>query len=515
MANLQIALLGEEETDDGLDTDKRIEGDIEEDTDDDSSIEDTDDDSSDEDSEDDEEEAVLPEIGEMAVDDIIEEDRVKEDEAQRCVRSASRLQKISEIVTECYKKDGLTKQLLYLAQELHTQEKQLLGINAKRKNVSLESYIAPKYNIVLEGFMDTIKSIIDAIIKFFKDSIEWLKKFFKAVNLDRTASTAKASTVIESIVSNREKIKKNTSKVARDFIAQKYSQKDYISDTMLSSKLKVNYENIRNYSSALSNVLYLINHKAATRQEYVYGIKPMYIEDVVGEDIITVLNKYKDNNFTDFPTKPFNPHVLCHPEVNDNDFKLQEADTHSDKVESRVATEGNIFHIQCKLFGNYHVVHEYNKFFKSDTAQVNVTITAKEMFEFMNNWNISIMRIPPKSGSDNGTLRNIPTEELGHLDVTFKAIYSALSGTSKQIDSITVMKKTIIDALEKIKHTQLTNEDTAVKSDASKISSALMSIRRIADSYMSSKIMFTTGILDAWSKYLDAILQKEMQIANS
>jgi hypothetical protein len=430
---------------------------------------------------------------EEPVDDALATQEVSHDAIDEAVTANDELTAIAESLMESARTNGSfdyhTTKIAKIALEARRKQ---LGFKDKSSNISLENFTdidkSINVKVVMEGFMDTIKSIFMAIVNVIKKSIETIKKFFMDF--------------LFNIKNDIEFTKLITSKVLKqrkDKEVKSYEKENYVINAQLASMLLIDNKQVSNYKDEFLNILNTIDNKAdGGYSEFLNTFDDKFTK-VIDEEIKSKLSGGKPATgvleFTPFSFISKSGHGTVNYTATTN-------------YHGRSAKEHYSFYVQKPTLGNMTAVHEIHNWFTKNGSN---GLNNWEVMQAIKGWDINLIEAEIK-GNNTGGIRYCDSKEIEDTSKVVLDIFYSIQNFETTIDKLNVFK-TKLEGICKDASNHLNNYKTANNVDGIKIANAVVgtmsNVVRLMDRTTHQYIKYARSTGNMWSLYLKAVYKKE------
>lgn len=434
---------------------------------------------------------------ESPVDDSMDTQEVTQDAITEAVEANDELVAIAEALMEYAKTNGSidynTTKIAKIS--LEARKKQLM-FKTVESNISLENFTeidkASNVTVVLESFMDVIRNIFQAIINAIKASIEAIKKFF--------------TDYLFNIKNDIEFIKVITDKVLRqrkDKSVKEYDKTNYIINSQLSHRLLINNKQVDNYAVEFTNILNTIDNKAdGGVSEFTNSFDDSFIK-VINEEINNKLlggNKPVNGvlEFTPFSFISKNSHGTVNYTASKNHY-------------GRSAKQHYTFYIQRTTLGDMAVIHEINDVF---ARGVKTGLNNWETLQAIRGWDINLIKAEIK-GSNDGGIRYVDNREIEATTKVVLDIFYNIQKFETTIDKLNDFKLKL-ESISKAAATHKLDPASPQSVDGIKTANAIVgamtNVIKVMDKTTHQYIKYARSTGNMWSLYLKAVYEKEKAV---
>lgn len=441
-----------------------------------------------------EEAATVADNIESPVDDSMDTQEVTQDAVEEAVQANDELVAIAEALMEYAKTNGSidynTTKIAKIS--LEARKKQLMFKSAE-SNISLENFTeidkAKNIDVVLEGFMDVIRNIFQAIINAIKASIEAIKKFFTDYLFNIKNDIEFTKVITDKVLKQR-----------KDKTVKEYNKTNYIINSELSHRLLIDNKQVDSYAVEFTNILNTIDNKAeGGYSEFTHSFDDSFVK-VINEEID---NKILQGN------KPVNSILEFVP------FNFISKNSHgtvnytaSKNYHGRSAKQHYTFYIQRTTLGDMVVIHEINDVF---TRGVKTGLNNLETLQAIRGWDINLIKAEVK-GSNDGGIRYVDNHEIEATTKVVLDIFYSIQKFDTTIEKLNGFKLKL-EAVAKAAANHNLDPKSTQGADGIKIANAIVgamtNVIKVMDKTTHQYIKYARSTGNMWSLYLKAVYKKE------
>lgn len=442
----------------------------------------------------------------IAKTELLQEEHRRQEAISEVSDNADLLHHATESLVNCLNGKGTSSEFK-LATGVYDRLRGNLGLHTQKRSVSLEDYSNPDTKaIAVESFMDTMKTVISAVINAIIKAIEWLKKVFRDYfNGNKRlieANRQMHSMLLKIRTEHKDKLEKIHSEQLTDqkrYVDLPIYKPDLTYEGKQPGEMLVkrhdNRGNVVSYSpsypEAIADITGLFSLHAQFQKRMTSDLSNGF------EQIFNAISKGDDlESVNIFDPKEFIPDGA-------------ELVSHAEGIDPE---EDCLLYIKTGYLGNFSLVQQI---LSSSTAENATDPITRKLLE-LGNWRGKY--VSTNTSMSDGWLRNLSTEEI-------KLSYEACNDLSHQV---VAMEKTV----ESVEHTLTTLKgilnkikgDIRVDMDYStdagiKQNQAYIQFAKSIGAVVNTTNAVLTGSADrarkfqfAWLYYLNAIKIKEIDL---